>query len=98
MSIEKVMTKIAAGKDQIEAHLEELAKVAPLPAKMAREGEDAYELLASVVAGEFAEAAVRLNAISGAVQTTSVAPSEGKKGADEVIDVSDYREVPNEAS
>lgn len=98
MSIEKVMANIAAGKDQIEANLKALAEVAPLPLKAARESEDANGLLASVVAGEFAEAAARLNAVICAARTTSVGAPDGKKSTDEVIDVSDYRELPNEGS
>jgi uncharacterized protein YceH (UPF0502 family) len=99
MSIEKVMNNIAADRNQIEAHLEELANVAPLPLKVASQpGDNVNSFLMSVVAGQFADAAARLNAMSCGQQSASAVASEGKKTASDVVDVTDYGELPDETS
>lgn len=98
MSIDKVMSSIAADREQIETNLEALAKAGGIPSQ-SKPGlvDDAIGLLASIVAEQFAQAAARLNAISDRAQTASVSSPTDKNLTEKIIDVSDYKEVSDEA-
>jgi hypothetical protein len=99
MTINKIISSIAADRDEVDARLQQLANVTqhlskdtPIPSR------DAKSLLMSVVADQFGEAAARLDAISGGVRSASANSSAGKEAADEVIDVSEYKELRDDAS
>jgi len=99
MTINKTIKRIGAYRDQIEGQVEKLSDVTPPPLKAVSQiglQPTPADLLMAAFVDQFADAAARLKAVlEGDAPEPQFGFAKTKRPSDDVIDVTEYRELPD---